>query len=171
MAVAVAYELRKSTRYWYGQGDHRYTLSSDLWAWQRYPVPQRGDLPPLVLSADENAAIDKAAQERRRMTRELDRAMALEKWGPRPERPQQKRRPRKRHARLGRPPDYQVEIIRQIARDYIEVYGRPATQAMFREKVRSECEGNGFKVPGETRLKQLIDPIYKRNSPKKSQSH
>jgi hypothetical protein len=66
----------------------------------------------------------------------------------------------KRRATVGRPPDYPVEIIRQIARDYIAVYGRPATQTLFREKVRDECERNGFRVPGETRLKQLVDPIH-----------
>src|SRR6476469_2225275 len=87
MAVAArAYSPRISTQCWCGQGDRRYTLSSDLWAWQQYPVPQRGDLPPLMPSADEKAATEKATQERRQMSRELDRAN-LGKWGPLPERP------------------------------------------------------------------------------------
>ena len=74
--------------------------------------------------------------------------------------PETKEKPRA----VGRPPDYPVEIIRQIARDYITVYGLPQSQAMLREKVSDECERNGFDVPGETRLKQLVDPIYKERA-------
>jgi hypothetical protein len=75
--------------------------------------------------------------------------------------------PNKRHAG-GRPPDYPIEIIGQIARDYIEVYGKPRTQLMLCEKVRDECERNGFKVPGETRFKQMMRPIYRGASRRKS---
>jgi hypothetical protein len=70
----------------------------------------------------------------------------------------------KRRAPLGRPPDYPIAIIRQITRDYIKVYGLPRTQAMLREKVADECERNGFRVPGETRLGQLVNPIHKAQS-------
>jgi hypothetical protein len=69
------------------------------------------------------------------------------------------RRP-KPHA-VGRPPEYPIEIIRLIARDYIEVYGLPQSQAMLREKVRDECERNGYDVPESTRFKELIAPIFK----------
>jgi hypothetical protein len=71
-------------------------------------------------------------------------------------------------AKQGRPFEYPVEVICQVAHDYIEVYGLPRTQTMLREKVRDECERNGFDVPGETRFKQLVDPIHKAQ---KSQSH
>jgi hypothetical protein len=96
--------------------------------------------------------------------------VGLEVWdgeaplSPSPSSPGTRRKPtNKRHARSGRPPDYPGEIIQQVARDYIEVYGRPPSQARLREKVCDECERNGFKVPGETRLKQLVDPIYKED--------
>jgi hypothetical protein len=161
----VAYVLRKRKGYWFGQGDRTYALSSDLSAWWEYPQQRR--LPPL--SADEKAAIDKATEERRRTGRVLDRAAALEKWGRLPE--TKKAKATKKHRAVGRPADYPVEIIRQVARDYITVYGLPKTQAMLREKVRDEAERNGFNVPGETRLKQLVGPIYKARSRKKSQSH
>jgi hypothetical protein len=81
--MAGAYVLRKTTGYWFYQGDPKYTLSSDPRAWWAYPQPRR--LPPRILRADEKAAIDKARQERRRMIHTLDRAAALEKWGPLPE--------------------------------------------------------------------------------------
>jgi hypothetical protein len=78
----MAYSFQKSTGYWFGQGDGKYVLSPDLWARLPYPAPR---LPPLIVSADEKAAIDKAAQERRRMLRKWDRAEVLAKWGPLPE--------------------------------------------------------------------------------------
>jgi hypothetical protein len=169
MAVATPYGLQASEGYWFAEGDHKYTLSSDLRTWQQYPVPQRGDLPPLILSADDKAAIDRAAEERRRMGRVLDRAAALERWGPSPKR--KKGAAKKRRAPVGRPHDYPIDIIRQTARDYIDVYGLPRSQAMLREKVRYECERNGFAVPGETRLKDVLRPIYQARSRRKSQSH
>jgi hypothetical protein len=85
--------------------------------------------------------------------------------------PGTKQRPTNKRRAIGRPPDYPGEIICQVARDYIEVYGLPRTQTMLREKVCDECERNGFRVPKETRLKQLVDPIHKRELRKKSQSH
>jgi hypothetical protein len=94
--------------------------------------------------------------------RELDRAAALEKWGPLPEKRHPKRKkPRKR---MGRPPDYQGETIQQIARDYIKNVGLPTTQALLREKVADECERRDITVPENTRFKELISPIYRTAS-------
>jgi hypothetical protein len=96
--------------------------------------------------------------------RELDRAAALEKWGPLPEKRRPKRKtPRKR---MGSPPVYEIEAIRQIARNYIENVGLLVTQALLREKVTDECERQHVKVPGPTRFKELIGPIYRTASRK-----
>ena len=94
--------------------------------------------------------------------RALDRAAALEKWGPPPERQRSKRE--KSRGRVGRPPDYQGEIIQQIARDYIASYGLPATQARLRDEVADECERRDITVPENTRFKELIGPIYRAAS-------
>ena len=94
--------------------------------------------------------------------RALDRAAALEKWGPLPEKQRSKRK--KSRGRVGRPPDYQGEIIQQIARDYIASYGLPATQARLRDEVADECERRDITVPENTRFKELIGPIYRAAS-------
>ena len=96
--------------------------------------------------------------------RALDRAAALEKWGPLPEKQRSKRK--KSRGRVGRPPDYQGETIQQIARDYIKNVGLPATQALLREKVADECERRDITVPENTRFKELISPIYRTASRK-----
>jgi hypothetical protein len=76
----------------------------------------------------------------------------------------------KRHAG-GRPPDYPIETIRQIARNYIEACGLPPTATMLREKVRDECDAQRLRVPHETRFKQLVDPIFRKaRNCKKSQT-
>jgi hypothetical protein len=77
-----------------------------------------------------------------------------------PSRGMRKKPTNKPHA-VGRPRDYPGEIIQQVARDYIKVYGLPQTQTMLREKVCDECERNGYDVPESTRFKELIAPIFK----------
>jgi hypothetical protein len=80
---------------------------------------------------------------------------------PAPSSPSPGTKERPTNKRVGRPPDYPAEIIQQVACDYIEVYGLPQTQTMLREKVRDECERNGYDVPEPTRFKELIAPIFK----------
>jgi len=82
--------------------------------------------------------------------RALDRAAALEKWGPLPEKQRSKRK--KSRGRVGRPPDYQGETIQQIARDYIKNVGLSAAprskhffkvSACLRQWTRITCDGSG----------------------------
>jgi hypothetical protein len=75
----------------------------------------------------------------------ITRALARQMYGPPP--PPVNKKHKKHGGPVGRPPDYPHDIIRQIARDYIDVYGRPATQTLLREKVCDECARNEVAAP------------------------
>jgi hypothetical protein len=173
---AVTYRLRKSDvlqelrRYWHGRGDRTYTLSSDLRAWWEYPQPRR--LPPL--SAEERAAFDKV-QERRRRIHPLDRAAALERWGPLPkpapvapvaekEKPQPK--PKKRKG--GRPPNFDHTAIKRFAKNIMRKKNKPDTMALLMEKVGDACDAARpcIKKPGPTQFKAIVGPIFRKHGHK-----
>ena len=75
---------------------------------------------------------------------------------------QQKKKP------VGRPVDYDVPGIRAAADSYITTYGAPKTLTLFREKVTDRLTELRILVPGDTRLKQLLSPIWNRAKRKRA---
>lgn len=69
----------------------------------------------------------------------------------------------------GRPPEYDISGILDAGRDVLK-RGVPERAEWFYEKVRDELSLQHIKQPGETRFKELLRPLYKAASPKKSQS-
>jgi hypothetical protein len=163
---AVTYRPRKSDvlpelrRYWHGRGDRTYALSSDLRAWWEYPQPRR--LPPL--SAEERAAFDKV-QERRRRVHPLDRAAALERWGPPPKPAPEKTQPKPKKHKGGRPPDFDHIAIKRFAKNIMRKKNKPDTMALLMEKVGDACDAARpcIEKPGPTQFKAIIGPIFRKH--------
>jgi hypothetical protein len=86
---------------------------------------------------------------------------ARDHFGPPQPRPTKKAK-KSKHARIGRPPIYPIELIELLAYDCIETYGLPKTQALLGEKVQHEWQRNGFgELPSSTRFKELMAVIHK----------
>jgi hypothetical protein len=155
------YVFRKTTGYWFGQGDHKYTLSSDLPAWWEYPQPRR--LPPL--SAEEVATVKKAMEENRRMGELLDRAAALERWGP-PKPPAKKKKKSKKPK--GAPREVDLAAIRAEAEAFIRESGRPRSNRLLAEKTRDRCKAKRIIAPRERWLQKITAPVFKNQKKPKT---
>jgi hypothetical protein len=96
--------------------------------------------------------------------RELDRAAALEKFGPPPSAPAPSPPPppkkTKKIVAIGRPHVHNYSIIRRIAREGAKT--KPVSVKAFFRAVRDQCESEGKPLPGDTLLKKLARPAYKR---------
>jgi hypothetical protein len=129
---------------------------------------RRSELTPEQRHTAEQIAQDtvkaaRLAEERTRMSRELDRLMALEKWGPPPSAPSEKKKTTKKTkkaAAVGRPPEHNYPTIQRIAREVAKK--KPVSVKAFFRAVRDQCESEDKPPPGDTLLKKLARPFYKR---------
>jgi hypothetical protein len=92
--------------------------------------------------------------------RELDRAAALEKFGPSPLAPPPSSKKTKKTVAIGRPHAHNYSIIRRIAREVAKT--KPVSVKAFFRAVRDQCESENQPLPGDTLLKKLARPAYKR---------
>jgi hypothetical protein len=88
--------------------------------------------------------------EYQRSSAALDRALRVQE------------RRRKKPARVGRPAEYDIAGIRAAANNYIATYGVPRTLSLLCEKVKDRLTELDILIPGDTRLKELLSPIWKR---------
>jgi hypothetical protein len=69
--------------------------------------------------------------------------------------------------KAGRRPDYEIDeicgVAKTLAENYIKGGELPNSANLFREKVGDACSGAKpkIRVPGDTRFKEIVDPIYK----------
>jgi hypothetical protein len=75
--------------------------------------------------------------------------------------PVPRKKKRRKSAPVGTPPTYDAQAIRGAAED-VAKRGVPDRAAWFYEKVRDELKKRRIKEPGDTRLKELVGPVYKR---------
>jgi hypothetical protein len=71
------------------------------------------------------------------------------------------RKKKRQPAPVGAPPVYNVPAILEVAED-VAARGVPDKAAWFYEKLRTELRKRHIKQPGDTRLKELAGPVYKR---------
>jgi hypothetical protein len=112
---------------------------------------------------DANAIRDGLRERRAETGKVLDRAAALEKWGPPPSAPVPPPSPpkkTKKAAAVGRPLTHNYSTIQRIAGDVAEKE-LESVKAFFRA-VRNQCKNEGEPPPGDTLLKKLARPLYKR---------
>ena len=75
--------------------------------------------------------------------------------------PVPRKKKRQKSAPVGAPPTYDIPVILAAAEDVAKP-GVPDRAAWFYEKVRDELKKRHIKQPGDTRLKELAGPVYKR---------
>jgi hypothetical protein len=81
-----------------------------------------------------------------------------------------KSKPRKKQKRpVGKPPEYEVERIRAVARNYLKDVGIPKTLTLFKEKVEDQLVELRIAVPGHTRFGELLSPIWRAAQRRKRQ--
>ena len=73
---------------------------------------------------------------------------------------QRKKQRKKKPAPVGRPPKYDLAAIHKIAEDYIADHGVPDKLALLYEKVSDRCTDSHIPVPGDTRFKEILSPIW-----------
>jgi hypothetical protein len=75
--------------------------------------------------------------------------------------PVPRKKKRQKSAPVGAPPTYDAHSICNAAED-VAKRGVPDRAAWFYEKLRTELSERHIKQPGDTRLKELAGPVYKR---------